>query len=205
MTRTHTYIAKYSPICLKYFLISSILWTYSHGLKCLKTLLIQSVESKCMSKLPCIFQKCLWRNKGPGVVMERQKDRKKRVTKMWQKPSILVLKISRKLNEKETIRQQFGYLNIKILNCKATVPFIWYCSFVREKKEWSFAEHALLFIIRCLCDSRVVKNTCIQEGLSLSFLCTEPLGSVPHFLNILPCGWTLLFTPLSRKLSFWQL
>lgn len=71
-----------------------------------------------------------------GVVMARQKDRNKRVTKMWQKPSNVVLKISRRLNDtKGTIRQQFEYLNFKILNFKSTVPFIWYCSLVKEKKK----------------------------------------------------------------------
>lgn len=80
----------------------------SHGLKCMKTLMIQSVESKRVSKLPCTFPKCLWRNKGLRVIMARQKDREKRLTKMWQKRLTLVVKISRRLNDtKETIRQQF--------------------------------------------------------------------------------------------------
>lgn len=68
----------------------------------MKALLIPSVERRSMSKLPDTFQKVSVMNKGPRVLMARQK---------WHKPSILVLNILRKLNAiKQTIKQQCEYL-----------------------------------------------------------------------------------------------
>lgn len=102
--------------------------------------------------------------------MARQEDGKKRVTKKGHKHSILILNISRRLNDiKQVMRQQFKYLKFKIRNCKATVPFIAYCSLVKEKKECSFAKsmYALHFTVRYVCDSGVATKACVREGLSL--------------------------------------
>lgn len=41
MSSDHTHITKYSPICLRYFLNFLSTFSSSHGLKCMKTLLIQ--------------------------------------------------------------------------------------------------------------------------------------------------------------------
>jgi len=93
--------------------------------------------------------------------MARQ-DRKKRVTKKWHKTSILVLNISRRLNDiKQIIRQQFKYLKFKILHCKATVPFMSCCSLFKEKKECSLPKSVcdLHFTVRCL------RQRCNHEGL----------------------------------------
>lgn len=67
------------------------------------------------------------------------------------------------------MRQQFDYLKMKILNWKAAVPFISYCSLVKLKKECSFAKslYALRFTVRYVCDSGVDTKVYIQEGLSL--------------------------------------
>lgn len=145
-------------------------------------------------------RKYLWGNKGLRVVMARQEGRKKRVTKKWHEPSILVLNISRRLSDiKQIIRQQFEYLKFKTLSCKATVPFISYCSLMKQKKECSFAKsmYALHFTVRYLCDSGVATKAYIWEGLSLYLFFIWNLWVQSHIL------WTFCLVGGHCFLQLW--